>query len=432
VQTPHLDRLVHEGVTLDRCYGNNPLCMPSRCSFMTGCYPQQTGVMHNGQELAHDFKPTAAHCFNHAGYRTVQIGKLHFKSHQDHDLDPRPYPDYGFDVFYLSEEPGCYEDAYMTWLRTERPDLVNQFRIPRPASPARHAERTQYKVIDAPALYSHSGWIAEQCIRYMDSWGRLETPQFIHLGFYAPHPPLNPTREMFEPYRDIAVPAPIPRRNSRADSGLEDEVLQEYRRHFAAMVTGVDIAIGRLLENLDSAGELENTLIVFNSDHGDLCGDHGGISKGPHFYEGVMRLPCVIHWPEGLGSGLRCRGLFEMVDVLPTLLDLCGIPLPERIQGISFAEALRNEDADYGREDVYAIHAPGQVMLRNHEWKYIRADHGSGKPREVLYHLKNDPEELHDCANESGCQIQLQQLRDRCFTRTLTAGNSIRPRRLRF
>ena len=432
MHTPNIDRLVNGGASFERCYANNPVCMPSRCSFMTGCYPQQTGVMTNGQELDPNFGPTIAHCFKNAGYRTAQIGKLHFQNHQDHDLDPRARHSYGFEVFNLSEEPGCYEDAYMTWLRTERPDLVETFRLMRPASFDRHKERTEFKVIDAPSVYSHSGWVGEHCLRYMGSWGRSETPQFVHLGFYAPHPPLNPTTEMFEPYKGVTIPAPVDRKNSRADSGLTDLQLQEYRRHFAAMITGVDIAIGRLLEDLEKSGELDNTLIIFGSDHGDLCGDHGGILKGPNYYEGVMRLPCIMHWPDGLKAGHRHTGLFEMVDVMPTILDLCDLPQPENIQGRSFADALRSGDTSYGREDVYAIHAPGYIMLRNHDWKYIRAEISEDNIREVLYGLKNDPDELHDLVDDPAQQEQLAKMRERALSRTIQASNSIKPKRLRF
>ena len=432
MHTPNLDRLIQNGATFERCYANNPLCMPSRCSFMSGCYPQQTGVMRNGQELAPDFEPTVGHCFRNAGYRTTQIGKLHFQNHQDHDLDPRARHAYGFENLFLSEEPGCYEDAYMTWLRTAAPEMVETFRLPRPASFERHEERRTFKVIDAPVLYSHSGWVADQTIRYLYSWGKLPTPQFIHMGFYAPHPPLNPCVEMFEPYKDVDIPLHVLREGSRALSDLSDAELLEYKRHFSAMITGVDIAIGQLLDQLEAQGELDDTLIVFGSDHGDLCGDHGGISKGPNYYEGVMRLPCIMHWPAGITAGHRHQGLMEMVDVLPTMLDLCGIPAPEAMQGQSFAAYLRTGDTAAGRQDVYAIHQPGLIMLRNQTYKYIRADFGDDAAREVLYNVDTDPNEERDLVQDADYTEVLQQLRDRALTRSLMASASIKPTRNRF
>ena len=432
MHTPNIDRLVNNGASFEQCFANNPLCMPSRCSFMSGCYPQQTGVMQNGQELDPDFEPTVGHCFRNAGFRTTQIGKLHFENHQDHDLDPRERHGYGFQNLFLSEEPGCYEDAYMTWLRTDAPDMIEHFRLPRPVSPIRLEERRRFKVVDAPALYSHSGWVGEQTIRYLYGWGKMNTPQFVHMGFYAPHPPLNPTKEMFEPYINADIPLHIVRDGSRAPSDLSDEELIEYKRHFSAMITGVDIAIGRLFEQLEKQNELDDTLIVFGSDHGDLCGDHGGVSKGTHYYDGVMRLPCIMHWPNGVKAGHRHKGLIEMVDVLPTMLDLCGIRQPEAMQGRSFADALREGDTEAGRTDVYAIHQPGQVMLRTKEWKYVRADFGEEHVREVLYDLVNDPNEEHDVVDDPQHAAQLATLRERAFSRTLAASASINPMRGRF
>lgn len=431
LHTPNLDRLVNEGISFARCYGNNPVCMPSRCSFMTGCYPQQTGVLNNGQELPADFTPTVGHTFASAGYRTVQIGKLHFQNHEDHDLDPRPRNTYGFDVFQLSEEPGCYEDAYRTWLRGERPDLVDTFTVDRPMSPGRKDAQT--RVLDAPWQYSHSGWVSTQACRYLNAWGPRAEPQFMHLGCYAPHPPLNPTREMFEPYRQAEIPPPLYSEDDWADPFQGDRTpLLEYRRHFYAMVTGVDLALGQLMAELESMGQLDDTLIVFGSDHGDFCGDHGLCAKGPKYYESVIRLPWVLWWPNGFGTeARRVDELVEMVDVLPTLLELVGQRPHPAMQGRSYADALRNGTPVNGRDDVYAVHGTGRLMLRTHTHKYQRYPKANGK-EEVLYDLVADPDEFHNVAADPDYTDILNDLRDRAFTRTLEASRSVRPRRLRF
>jgi arylsulfatase A-like enzyme len=339
MHTPNLDALIAGGVSFERCYANNPLCMPSRASFMTGCYPQQTQVMANGHELRPDFSPTIAQCFANGGYRTVQIGKLHLQCHEDTDLDPRPKHGYGFEVFQLSEEPGCYEDAYRTWLRGEHPDLVETFTVPRPMSNERHAESKTFHVLDAPWEASHSGWIATQACRYLGSWGLRQEPQFMHLGFYAPHPPLNPTREMFEPYEKVDPEIGRCIDQDWCDAGqADDQTLKDYKRHFYAMITGVDMAVGKLVDHLKKLGIYDNTLLVFGSDHGDACGDHGRTSKDNSYYEGIMRLPLVFQWPAGLGTQNRRVGsLVEMVDVMPTLLDLASLPIPPAVQGRSYA-----------------------------------------------------------------------------------------------
>ncbi|MBN2714077.1 MAG: sulfatase-like hydrolase/transferase [Planctomycetes bacterium] len=435
VHTPNLDALVSGGVTFENCFAQNPLCMPSRCSFMSGLYPQQTGVTANGHCLHPDFEPIAAREFKAAGYQTAQIGKLHFQPHEDNDLDPRQRNSYGFDVFWLAEEPGPYEDAYMTWLRTEYPELVDTFRVVRSNHPDRAGER-EGKVLDAPWQASFSGWVAEQTCRYLDTGSRQEG-QMVHMGFYAPHPPLNPTREMFAPYADAEIPLPARASDETADkpeplasmlrmcSDWGEEKFRQYRRHFYAMVTGVDMAVGQVMERLRSRGQLDDTLIIFTSDHGDMCGDHGMILKQHSFYDEVMSVPWVMHWPAGFGdSPRRVEGLVEMVDMLPTLLGLCGARPPRVMQGRNYAEALLNGDEPDTRENVFAYHNPGHAMLRSQKHKYIRY----ANDEEVLYDLSSDPDEVVNRVGDPACSEALHELRSRMLGRSLEASRS--PQRL--
>lgn len=432
IATPHIDSLAAGGVSFDRCYANNPLCMPSRASFMTGCYPQRTGVTCNGRELSPDFAPTVARVFGRAGFHATQIGKLHFQNHEDRDLDPRERAAYGFDRFMLSEEPGCYEDAYRIWLRGERPDLVPSFTVPRPMTPDRHHERERFKVIDAPWRYSHSGWVATQFSNSFAAWGVRPERQFYHLGFYAPHPPLNPTIEMFAPYREAALPPHVRRVGDPRDPRvLSDETLREYRRHFYAMVTGVDFGVGEIIRVLKETGAFDDTLIVFCSDHGDACGDHGKVAKDTTFLESIMHLPLILHWPAGLGNEpRRIPDLFEMVDLLPTLADLCGIDRHPLFQGRSIGNELLGGTPLEGRQDAYAYHEQGDaadLMLRTETHKLLAYYRGSDR-RELLFDLRDDPDEMVNRADDPACVSTLRALRDRLFERTLEATRSIRPR----
>ena len=423
MHTPHLNRLVAGGVSFERCYGQSPICMPSRCSFMTGCYPQQTGVMDNGQELPADFAPTVAHCFAAGLHFVARFGR----KHDDWCGGEARI------VTQLSEEPGCYEDAYRTWLRGEHPDQVERFTVHRPSTPQRlNTDGLSFRVLDAPWQCSHSGWVSTQAIRVWRGGAGNRRGQFMHMGFYATHPPLNPTREMFAPYRDIDLPDPIPPTSTRIRRVLPPEQLRAYRRHFAAMVTGVDFAVGALLAELEARRELDDTLLVFGSDHGDLCGDHGGISKGDSFYDGIMRVPLVLHWPNGLKTpGRRIAGLTELIDVLPTLLGLCLLPIPPAMSGRDLSWPLLAGEEVPARRDAYAVHGPGHVMLRTEDWCYLRYARGEAA-EEVMYHLRDDPQELTDLAAEPGYAQALAELRDRAFTRTVQATRSGRIRRMRY
>ena len=441
MSTPNLDRLVNNGVTFTNCYVQSPLCMPSRCSFMTGLYPQQTGVTQNGQTLPTCFKPTFASVFNEIGYNTVHIGKLHFQPHEENDLDPRARYNYGFEIFWLAEEPGCYEDAYTKWLRSEYPQYAKAFKTVRPISPTRPPVY-EGCVIDAPWEASYSGWVANQAERYL-GWHNpkvykpwhtyFKQKQFMHLGFYAPHHPLNPTTEMFKPYSNVEIllnqinerewedkPRPLSDiLQSYKDIPVEKFI--EYRRYFYAMVTGVDMAIGKILKKLESENMLDDTLIVFMSDHGDMCGDHRLISKEVTFFDEIMKVPCVLYWPKGFGTkGRKIDGLIEMVDLLPTLVELCGGNVPEVMQGKSYAKELLNNKVPSAREDVIAFHHPDFAMIRTNEYKYIRYNSFN---TEVLYDFSDDFSEVVNRIKDK--PEVLNKMRERMLSRFLAAGRSV-------
>jgi arylsulfatase A-like enzyme len=451
--TPNIDRLVNGGISFSQCFAQSPLCMPSRASFMTGCYPYQTGVIENGVDLDPNFPNTVARCFKAAGYQTAQIGKLHFEHHEDIDLESKGRNEYGFDVFWCDEEPGCYDGPYMRWLETEHPEQISTFRVPRPNAPARaDADNRKPKVLEAPWELSFSGWVAEQSCRYLGAWGggrakAKDENHFIHMGFYAPHPPLNPTRDMMEPLNHMTPPKPTKRMGEYKDKvgplagmlersenqGLKSDEIESYQRHFAAMVTGVDLAVGKLLRTLEDNNVLDDTLIIFGSDHGDFCGDHHLVSKGIAWYDSVARVPLVLHWPSGLKGGRTIDGLTEMVDVLPTLLELSEQTPPKTMSGKSMAEHLKEgRDDELGRQDVLSVHAPGHLMLRSQNYKYLRHHQKNGDPFETLFHLANDPEEFTNVASDPSHREALDHMRTRAMQRFINASHPAKEHTYRY
>jgi arylsulfatase A-like enzyme len=435
--TPALDGLAGRGVNFHECFVQNPVCMPSRCSFMTGLYPQQTGVTDNGHCLRPDFEPNVATVFKAAGYQTAQIGKLHFQPHEEMDFDPRPRHTYGFDVFWPSEERGNYSDAYYHWLEGKHPQYASLMRVPRSSDPQRHWTERTPQVVDAPWQVTHAGWVVDSACRYLGS--RSRSRHFLHLGFYNPHPPLTPVRDAWEAYdgRDLPLPQRRPQEwrdkpeplasmlRQRADWSEAD--FADYRRGLAAMVTEMDMAIGALVQWLRSHGLLDDTLLVFSSDHGDFAGDHGITHKGPAFYDQVMRVPLILHWPAGLGQERRdCRGLMEMVDLLPTLLGLCGSAAPPTMMGRDLSPSLRRGEEPPPREDVIAYHAGGMAMLRTPTHKYLRYEPAG---TEVLYDLQDQAAlEQFNIAEDPAQATVLSHLRTRLLRRALVASRSPLPK----
>jgi arylsulfatase A-like enzyme len=202
-----------------------------------------------------------------------------------------------------------------------------------------------------------------------------------------------------------------------------DEQLLNYKRYFYAMVTGVDMAIGRLLDRLDRIGELDDTLIFFCSDHGDMAGDHRMLGKGyTKYYDQVTRVPCVLHWPKGLGTaGRRVEGLVEMVDVLPTLLELCDAHVPEVMVGRSYASELRTGEPLHTREDVIAYSHDESAMLRTEQFKYCRFPR---QGTDALFDLENDPHERVDISKQT--PEVCAALKERMLDRFLHASRSYR------
>jgi len=432
IVTPNMDRLVEGGVSFTNAIVQSPVCMPSRCSFMTGLYPQQSGVTWNGGCLPDDFEPSVACLMSGIGYQTTQIGKLHFQPHEDNDLDPRPRNRYGFDTFYCSEEPGCYEDAYRTWLGTEYPQYKDALHIERSSSPNRPRLNNpvgdyEGKVVDAPWQASYSGWISQMACNFLDQRHRRHNNQFMHLGFYAPHPPLNPTREMFAPYQDRAISPPVFDESEVGQSNLSPEQwdvarLVEYKRHFYAMTTGVDFSIGQLLEKLEAIGELDDTLIILNADHGDACGDHFALEKYYNLlYDGVVRVPLVFHWPNGIkAAGQRANGLVELVDILPTVMELCGCPPADTLMGQSHATDLVAGNPPRGRESTltYSHDLEGaHALLTTPDFKYI---HSAGT--EALWKL-SEKEGVNVMDQYPDVALKLRAL---LLERMLAAGRSYR------
>ena len=441
-RTPNLDRLAAGGVYCENAFCQAPVCMPSRGSFMTGLYPSRVGVTANGYELDPEHPNVASRRIGGAGYHTAQVGKLHLAAHEDQDLrEPAPAR-YGFDLFYLSEERGCYDSAYFKWLRGKYPDAVEALRESRPTDPARSSE-VRVRIADAPPEATHAGWVVDQtCRLFRSPWDRrYDQPWFVHMGFHHPHPPLNPTATAFAPWKDHVYPAPRRYPDEAADkpSGLadmlrtgeqrSDEYLTTYRRGLDALVTEMDTVLGRLLDQLEAEGALDDTLIIAHSDHGDMAGDHGLTHKGPHFYDEVMRCPVLFHWPAGgLCGGRRFTGLMELVDVLPTILEAAGVQSHLPMDGRSVFQRLTGEMEGSHRDAVFAcMNDRAMVRTTNHKLIYF------GESGEyVLYDYSDpDPERINHASDPAYSGV-LGNLKERLMWQLAQNQQSATSRRFRF
>ena len=438
IATPNLDRLAEQGVNFDHHFVQNPVCMPSRASFLTGQYPSTLGITHMGVPVPPE-TITLPRLLQQYGYRSGNIGKLHFLPHANRD-HREPHPDYGFDCLEISDEPGCYEDAYYAWVRARAPEQLEAISVGLPPN-ARVWRETMG--IEDPVVHpnerfpkhplafradddlTHTAFVAEQSMAFIDRQGG--NPWCCIAGFYSPHSPWVAPQRFLDLYDRDALTL-IPRLDDESDSASdaksrdsldrakdEDEIRAAHHGYYA-MVSEVDHHVGRILGHLDAAGLADDTIIVFTSDHGEWLGEHGRYGKGYPGDDSVSRVPLVLRWANGLGTtGTRVSSVVEAVDVLPTLLECAAIPVPPHLQGESLVPLLEGS-GDSSKEDATALtEHRGWKTLRTERFRYLVEMDGSEK----LFDLAADPKEYRDVSGDPDYATHLGEMRHRLLQRLI-------------
>jgi arylsulfatase A-like enzyme len=409
-----MDRLAREGVTFTLCTTVGVACAPNRASLFTGRYPHSHGVISNGIKMP-ETEVTITHVLREAGYYTGQMGKLHFWPHSRRNH--REYhPPYAFHQMRLSDEPGCYDDAYGLWLDAQGTDVRRKANVTMPGKRGRF----EYYTFEGDERTTQAHWVAGETVRFIEE--NKDRPFFVHAGFYAPHPPLNPPASMVALYKSVRLP-PRRFRSDEPDylpasvrkavlalANTPEDTWEAYRKHFYAMVSNVDRNVGRIVEAINRAGIGENTIVVVTSDHGDYLGDHNLTGKSSLPYDGAMRIPLIFR---GLGvpSGVRSDELVEITDVMPALLDLVDVPFPKGNQGASLVPVMRGGK---GRDLVF-MEGLNNRIIRTKRAKYCCWANGD----EVLFDLEKDPNELRNIAREPSAKSLLDEMRLRLLRKTI-------------
>jgi len=440
VRTPHLDQLAAGGTLLQNAFCQNPLCTPSRASFLTGRYPRITRARQNGQRIS-DHEILVTRLFRDAGYACGLSGKLHLSA-----CDPTVTPlrekriDDGYEEFHWSHHPDedWPEADYNHWLRENGLEYGRQ---PFPGS--------AYVQTSMDAEHHQTTWCADWAIDFMERKAGSRTPWLFSVNMFDPHHPFDPPAAFLERYLERLEEIPLPNYvegeldtkpvfqridHSGAYGGqtglypFDRMTATDHRLIKAAywsMCDLIDVQVGRMLEALERTGQRENTLVVYMSDHGELLGDHGIYLKGPHFYEPAIRVPLILSWPEVIESQTS-GSLIELVDLAPTLLTAAGLPVHPGMQGKSFWSTLTGGDVSARRhKTVYCEHygttqhtpeseSAYATMLRTERYKLV-VFHGHEEGE--LYDLEEDPSETRNLwaemrVREVRCDL-MQQLCDR-------------------
>ena len=417
VRTPNIDRLAASGVLFERAYSTSPICTPSRACFLTGRYPRTTRARQNGQEIPAD-EVLVTKILSEAGYTCGLSGKLHLSPCcPDVCKGIERRIDDGYAEFHWSHHstPSWPNSEYLHWL-TER---GAEYHTP-PRDDCEHV------LVGMPAELHQTTWCAEKAVAFMKDCARFGRPWLFSVNPFDPHHPFDPPPGCLQRHLDRLDDVPLPRYVEGeladkprwqqmdhqgsyggqggfrfADMSQRDHRL--VRAAYWAMCELIDAQVGRMIETLEQTGQLENTIVLFMSDHGEMLGDHGIYLKGPYFYEEAIRVPLVISWPGHIPPGRRSRALVELTDLPQTLLDAAGVAHHGGMQGRSLWPLLIGEaDLHHHRDDLYCEYyngmnphrdpAPFLTMVATGRYKLV-ADHGHGGE---LYDLAEDPGEVRN------------------------------------
>jgi arylsulfatase len=407
MRTPVLDRLCDEGTLFTQAYTPVPVCVPARCSLTFGQYATRTGCYENNYPMPEVTRerPTMMSALAEAGYQTHGVGKMHFT--------PDGQALRGFERRDRAEElAGPEGDDYAAWLHAQGFDHVvdtngprgEMYYIPQPAQ--------------MPARAHGSYWVADRSIDFLRQRDRSR-PFFLWSSFIHPHPPFSPPVPWNKLYRAPAMPLPkrppdahnlwthinrVQNRYKFRDAGIDDNLLRVMKAYYYACVSFIDYNAGRILQTLEETGELENTLIVWSSDHGEFLGDYDCFGKRS-FLKSAANVPLVARFPERFKAGQRVDAPASLVDIMPTFLAAAGVTRDAlQLDGIDLAE-LAARPAQ--RPFVFGHYQSGEAtdynralyMALSQRWKYI---YSAAENREFLFDLRVDPDETRNRAETAG------------------------------
>ena len=401
IHTPNLDRLAAEGARFRCAYTSTPSCTPARSGILTGLSPWHHGMLGYGQ-VAAKYKHELPAMLRDAGYYTLGIGKMHY------------YPQrnlHGFHMTILDEsgraETPEFRSDYLSWFYSVAPTLNPD---------ATGIGRNDYrgKAYALPEQLHPTRWTADVAVSFLKNYHSSE-PFLLKVSFVRPHSPYDPPQRFMKMYENADVPPAAigdwaaryaadtnPSNYSSWHGDFGQDQVRKSRRAYYASVSFVDEQVGRILKALEDRGWLDNTLILFTADHGDMVGDHY-LWRKTYAFEASARIPMLIRWPKSMTAprGQVLTQPVELRDLLPTFMDAAGVAFdPNEFDGRSMLELVRGRTEDWRpwidleHSQCYA-NAGYWNALTDGRMKYI---HYASDGRDLLFDLQKDPSELHDLA----------------------------------
>lgn len=400
VKTPNLDRLAARGARFTAAYATWPACVAARMSMLTGKYPTEIGVRGNNDNCD-AIGPGFATFFSEQGYPAMVSGKMHFRGEdQFHGFDYRPIGDYDHSGWQVSDEEGNRQPFDWQQADTDVDNMPDR----RPDSARPYA---------GPEEQSLTWNITQRGLPWLDR----DAPYLAMFSYLQPHWPWQPPQRYWDQYLgkgDLprvdydAVPAELRSGISRPSvddwDALTPEEIRRTRAAYFAMITYVDAQIGLILDELERLGTLDNTLIVYTSDHGEMLGERGTWLKG-NYFDPATRIPLLISYPPAIPADTVIDTPVDLVDIFPTLADLSGLAPPPGVSGESLVPLMQGRPE--GCNDWAASGFGSEGMIRQGAFKLIVPSPDTGP---WLFNLVEDPNELHNLATDAAYAEKVSSL----------------------
>ncbi len=416
VKTPFLDSLAAEGVRYSNAYSACPTCVPARATLYTGMSQVKTGRVGYEDLIPWDYPHTLAGELSNAGYYTQCVGKMHVHPLRNnlgfHDVRLHD----GYLHAYRRPDTPSFEDQrvaddYYWWLKNQLDAAAD------PVDTGLDCNSWVARPWIYEEKYHPTNWVASECLDFLRRRDRSK-PFFLMASFVRPHPPLDAPQCYFDLYDHRELSAPYrgdwndeermlrDGHSYHAQSSPSDpEYIRQLRVGYYAAITHMDHQIGRLISALVEQQLMDNTVILFVSDHGEMLGDHLMFQKAKP-YQGSVHVPLFLSGPERLVGphGTVREDLVELRDVMPTLLSLAGAPIPETVDGQNILPPIK-------REYLHGEHTLGDDSMH-----FIVTDHDkyiwySQTEKELYFDLRADPHETHNAIQEPANKSRITLLR---------------------
>lgn len=436
IKTPNLDKLVQSGVSFTNAYTPTPVCIAARCSMIYGQYPMNTGCYEN-RPMPQDDRESFMEGLKNQGYHTYGIGKCHFSPNSEALL--------GFEVRERQEEltdSPLEREPYLKLLKDNgfghvcEPHGIRgeMYYTPQPSQLPEHLHPTN--------------WIRERTQAFLEKQSTSDTPWYLFSSIIHPHPPFAPPNPWHKLYRSALMPLPMvpddvdsvityvnkcQNRYKYKDQGLDKNLLRSMKAYYYSCISFIDYQLGLIMETLKETNQLDNTLIVFTSDHGEHLGDYNCFGKRS-FHDTAARIPMILSMPGKFDGGNTCDTPVSLIDLAPTFLnmadagikshDLDGVDMYDIYTGKSPRDTVFGQHSYYNNNDVVqksidsftdsdqseddSRAAGSSYMAVSKDWKYF---YSAADDKEFLFNRHTDPKETRNASGIIFNRDHLQSMR---------------------